>query len=200
MTSSVSSFTSLVTSLVATVHTIHAPVFAPRSTCAILPSSTVVCFDAKINFDDNAEFRQKDVFAMDDMTESDPLEMEAAKWDLKYIGLDGNIACFGTTRKWKRANFSARRTRQAVNELDHFLAKGFNASPNSYRIEAQTQLKLDKEKTAWAFLHFTLHAAFWGLQEECRRNQCVLISYNPPRNSPVSQIVSTLIKGPPLLS
>uniref|UniRef100_A0A3Q4AC22 succinate--CoA ligase (GDP-forming) n=1 Tax=Mola mola TaxID=94237 RepID=A0A3Q4AC22_MOLML len=40
------------------------------------------------------EFRQKDVFAMDDMTESDPTEMEAAKWDLKYIGMDGNIACF----------------------------------------------------------------------------------------------------------
>lgn len=57
--------------------------------------STVVCFDAKINFDDNAEFRQKAVFAMDDTAESDPLETEAAKYDLKYIGLDGNIACFG---------------------------------------------------------------------------------------------------------
>ena len=56
----------------------------------------MVCFDAKINFDDNAEFRQKAVFAMDDMSESDPTESEAAKWDLKYIGLDGNIACFGT--------------------------------------------------------------------------------------------------------
>lgn len=98
MTSSVSSFTSLVISHVAAVHTIHAPVFTPLTTYAILPSSTVVCFDAKINFDDNAEFRQKEVFAMDDMTESDPVEMEAAKWDLKYIGLDGNIACFGTTR------------------------------------------------------------------------------------------------------
>lgn len=62
----------------------------------------MVCFDAKINFDDNAEFRQKTVFAMDDMSESDPLETEAAKWDLKYIGLDGNIACFGTktNSKW----------------------------------------------------------------------------------------------------
>lgn len=59
----------------------------------ILP---VVCFDAKINFDDNAEFRQKAVFAMDDMSESDPIETEAAKWGLKYIGMDGNIACFGT--------------------------------------------------------------------------------------------------------
>ncbi|KAK2091583.1 Succinate--CoA ligase [GDP-forming] subunit beta, mitochondrial [Saguinus oedipus] len=54
----------------------------------------VVCFDAKINFDDNAEFRQKDIFAMDDKSENEPIENEAAKYDLKYIGLDGNIACF----------------------------------------------------------------------------------------------------------
>lgn len=54
-----------------------------------------MCFDAKINFDDNAEFRQKGVFAMDNTAESDPTETEAAKYDLKYIGLDGNIACFG---------------------------------------------------------------------------------------------------------
>ncbi|KAI4886188.1 hypothetical protein NFI96_003178 [Prochilodus magdalenae] len=58
------------------------------------PQGQVVCFDAKINFDDNAEFRQKAVFAMDDTAESDPTETEAAKFDLKYIGLDGNIACF----------------------------------------------------------------------------------------------------------
>uniref|UniRef100_A0A9J8BLZ3 Succinate--CoA ligase [GDP-forming] subunit beta, mitochondrial n=1 Tax=Cyprinus carpio carpio TaxID=630221 RepID=A0A9J8BLZ3_CYPCA len=58
------------------------------------PEGQVVCFDAKINFDDNAEFRQKAVFAMDDTAESDPLETEAARHDLKYIGLDGNIACF----------------------------------------------------------------------------------------------------------
>jgi hypothetical protein len=56
---------------------------------------SVVCFDAKISFDDNAEFRQKAIFALGDMSESDPTETEAAKWDLKYIGLDGNIACFG---------------------------------------------------------------------------------------------------------
>uniref|UniRef100_A0A8C8YUW8 Succinate--CoA ligase [ADP-forming] subunit beta, mitochondrial n=1 Tax=Prolemur simus TaxID=1328070 RepID=A0A8C8YUW8_PROSS len=54
----------------------------------------VVCFDAKINFDDNAEFRQKDIFAMDDKSENEPIENEAARYDLKYIGLDGNIACF----------------------------------------------------------------------------------------------------------
>ncbi|XP_005110205.1 succinate--CoA ligase [GDP-forming] subunit beta, mitochondrial [Aplysia californica] len=53
----------------------------------------VVCFDAKINFDDNAQFRQKNIFAQDDMAESDPREVEAAKHNLNYIGMDGNIAC-----------------------------------------------------------------------------------------------------------
>ncbi|KAH9504855.1 Succinate--CoA ligase [GDP-forming] subunit beta, mitochondrial [Bulinus truncatus] len=53
----------------------------------------VVCFDAKINFDDNAQFRQKEIFSMDDMSESDPREVEASKYNLNYIGMDGNIAC-----------------------------------------------------------------------------------------------------------
>lgn len=53
----------------------------------------VVCFDAKINFDDNAEFRQKSIFALEDTSEQDPREVEAAKFNLNYIGMDGNIAC-----------------------------------------------------------------------------------------------------------
>ncbi|KAG1681701.1 Succinate--CoA ligase [GDP-forming] subunit beta, mitochondrial [Nymphon striatum] len=57
------------------------------------PDGKVVCFDAKINFDDNAKFRQKEIFALDDMAESDPREQEAAKYDINYIGMDGNIAC-----------------------------------------------------------------------------------------------------------
>ncbi|BFZ08676.1 hypothetical protein BsWGS_11715 [Bradybaena similaris] len=57
------------------------------------PDGRVVCFDAKINFDDNAQFRQKEVFSMDSMAENDPREVEAAKHNLNYIGMDGNIAC-----------------------------------------------------------------------------------------------------------
>jgi len=53
----------------------------------------VVCFDAKFNFDDNAEFRQKHIFDMDDGTETDPREVEASKFNLNYIALDGDIAC-----------------------------------------------------------------------------------------------------------
>uniref|UniRef100_A0A914WK47 Succinate--CoA ligase [GDP-forming] subunit beta, mitochondrial n=1 Tax=Plectus sambesii TaxID=2011161 RepID=A0A914WK47_9BILA len=53
----------------------------------------VFCVDAKLNFDDSAAFRQKEIFAMDDHAEQDPRETEAEKFGLNYIGLDGNIAC-----------------------------------------------------------------------------------------------------------
>ena len=58
----------------------------------------MVCFDAKINFDDNAAFRQKRIFEMEDTSESDPREIEAAKHNLNYIGMDGNIGCLGERR------------------------------------------------------------------------------------------------------
>jgi succinyl-CoA synthetase beta subunit len=53
----------------------------------------VMCLDAKLNFDDNAQFRQKDIFAQRDTTQEDPREVEASKYDLNFIGLDGNIGC-----------------------------------------------------------------------------------------------------------
>ncbi|KAJ1856536.1 succinate--CoA ligase beta chain [Coemansia sp. RSA 2703] len=53
----------------------------------------VMCMDAKFGFDDNASFRQKDVFALRDPTQEDPREVQAEKWDLNYIGLDGRIGC-----------------------------------------------------------------------------------------------------------
>ena len=53
----------------------------------------VVCFDAKINFDDNAAYRQKEIFAMGDTAESDPREVDAERFGLNYIGLDGQIGC-----------------------------------------------------------------------------------------------------------
>lgn len=53
----------------------------------------VVCVDAKINFDDNAHFRQEPLFSLRDVSQEDPREVRAAKYDLNYIGLDGNIGC-----------------------------------------------------------------------------------------------------------
>ena len=53
----------------------------------------VLALDAKMNFDDNALFRQEDIAGMRDEAEEDPLEVEASKFDLNYIKLDGNIGC-----------------------------------------------------------------------------------------------------------
>ena len=53
----------------------------------------LLALDAKFNFDDNALYRQPSVVAMRDITEEDPREVEASKFGLNYIGLDGNIAC-----------------------------------------------------------------------------------------------------------
>lgn len=53
----------------------------------------LIAADAKLNFDDNAEYRQKELFAMRDPTQEDPREVQAGKFDLNYIGLDGNIGC-----------------------------------------------------------------------------------------------------------
>lgn len=49
--------------------------------------------DAKMRFDDNAEFRQKDLFSKRDFSQEDPKEVAAAKFDLNYIALDGSIGC-----------------------------------------------------------------------------------------------------------
>ena len=53
----------------------------------------VLALDAKINFDDNALFRHPDIAAMRDLDEEDPAEIEASKFGLSYISLDGNIGC-----------------------------------------------------------------------------------------------------------
>jgi len=56
-------------------------------------SGDVIALDAKMNFDDNALFRHKDVAELRDEDEEDPTELEAAKHDLNYITLDGSIGC-----------------------------------------------------------------------------------------------------------
>jgi len=54
---------------------------------------TLLCLDAKVNFEDNALFRHPDVQKLRDPEEEDPKEREAAQYDLNYIALDGNIGC-----------------------------------------------------------------------------------------------------------
>lgn len=59
----------------------------------ITTDGKVLALDAKMNFDDNALFRHPDVVAMRDLDEEEPLEIEASKYNLNYIKLDGNVGC-----------------------------------------------------------------------------------------------------------
>jgi succinyl-CoA synthetase beta subunit len=60
---------------------------------AQLSDGRVLVCDSKVGFDDNAEFRQKDIHAMRDLSQENPLEVKAKEADLNYIKLDGSIAC-----------------------------------------------------------------------------------------------------------
>lgn len=57
------------------------------------PTGEVLALDAKVNFDSNALFRHPDVVELRDLSEEDPKEVEASKFDLNYIALEGNVAC-----------------------------------------------------------------------------------------------------------
>jgi succinyl-CoA synthetase beta subunit len=57
----------------------------------ITGQDAVIALDAKVNFDDNALFRQKDVLAYRDLDEENPLEVEASRFNLNYINLEGNV-------------------------------------------------------------------------------------------------------------
>ena len=60
---------------------------------AITDDGKLLVLDAKVGFDSNAEFRHPDLDELRDVTEEDPMEIEASKHDLAYIKLDGNIGC-----------------------------------------------------------------------------------------------------------
>jgi len=59
----------------------------------VTAAGSVICLDAKISFDDNGLFRHPDIRELRDPNEEDPAETEAAKYDLSYVHLDGNIGC-----------------------------------------------------------------------------------------------------------
>ena len=59
----------------------------------VTKDGNIICLDAKLNFDDNSLYRHKDVQALRDLDEEDPAEVEASKYELSYIKLDGEIGC-----------------------------------------------------------------------------------------------------------
>uniref|UniRef100_A0A646QHA4 Succinate--CoA ligase [ADP-forming] subunit beta, mitochondrial n=1 Tax=Hemiscolopendra marginata TaxID=943146 RepID=A0A646QHA4_9MYRI len=60
---------------------------------AEVSDGSIFCLDAKLRFDDNAEFRQKDIFSLRDITQEDEREVQASDFNLNYIALDGDIGC-----------------------------------------------------------------------------------------------------------
>ena len=65
----------------------------PLAICPTAEGDKLFVLDAKVGFDGNAMFRHKDLAELRDLTEEDPAEIEASKYDLAYIKLDGNIGC-----------------------------------------------------------------------------------------------------------
>ena len=59
----------------------------------VTKDGNIICLDAKLNFDDNSLYRHKDIQELRDLDEEDPAEVEASKFDLSYIKLDGEIGC-----------------------------------------------------------------------------------------------------------
>jgi len=87
----------------------------------------VLALDAKLNFDDNALYRHKDVVALRDINEETPLDVEASKYSLNYIKLDGNVGCMVNGAGLAMATMDI--IKLAGGEPANFLDVGGGASP-----------------------------------------------------------------------
>ncbi len=101
----------------------------------------LVALDAKVNFDDNALYRHPDFAALRDLNEEEPLEIEASKFDLNYIKLDGNIACMVNGAGLAMATMDI--IKLAGGEPANFLDVGGGASQE--RVEAAFKILLADE-------------------------------------------------------
>ena len=98
----------------------------------------LIALDAKVNFDVNALFRHKEFLDLRDLSEEDPLEIEASKFDLNYIKLDGNIACMVNGAGLAMATMDI--IKLAGGEPANFLDVGGGASQE--RVEAAFRILL----------------------------------------------------------
>ncbi|KAL4135115.1 hypothetical protein QTP88_006765 [Uroleucon formosanum] len=105
----------------------------------------VVCVDAKIQFDDNSQFRHKEIFELDETSESDPREVMANKHNLNYIGMNGNIGCLVNGAGLAMATMDIIKLRGG--EPANFLDVGGNVNENQV-YEAFKLLTLDSSVKA----------------------------------------------------
>jgi succinyl-CoA synthetase beta subunit len=108
------------------------------NTFLLTKDKRLIALDAKVNFDDNAMFRHKDFAALRDLNEEEPLEIEASKYDLNYIKLDGNIACMVNGAGLAMATMDI--IKLAGGEPANFLDVGGGASQE--RVEAAFRILL----------------------------------------------------------
>jgi succinyl-CoA synthetase beta subunit len=101
----------------------------------------LIALDAKVNFDDNAMFRHKEFLDLRDLNEEEPLEIEASRYDLNYIKLDGNIACMVNGAGLAMATMDI--IKLAGGEPANFLDVGGGASQE--RVEAAFRILLADE-------------------------------------------------------
>jgi succinyl-CoA synthetase beta subunit len=101
----------------------------------------LIALDAKVNFDDNALYRHKEFADLRDLNEEEPLEIEASKFDLNYIKLDGNIACMVNGAGLAMATMDI--IKLAGGEPANFLDVGGGASQE--RVEAAFKILLADE-------------------------------------------------------
>ena len=104
----------------------------------------VVALDAKMNFDDNALFRHPEIVALRDLDEEDPAEIEASKFDLNYIQLDGNIGCLVNGAGLAMATMDTIKLFGA--EPANFLDVGGGATPEKVTEAFKIMLKNPKVK------------------------------------------------------
>src|SRR5258705_7119127 len=109
----------------------------------------LIALDAKVNFDDNAMFRHKEFLDLRDLNEEEPLEIEASKFDLNYIKLDGNIACMVNGAGLAMATMDI--IKLAGGEPANFLDVGGGASQE--RVEAAVRILLAVPKVKAGLLY-----------------------------------------------
>ncbi|ODV88122.1 hypothetical protein CANARDRAFT_57443 [[Candida] arabinofermentans NRRL YB-2248] len=109
----------------------------------------VLCMDAKFGFDDNAAFRQKEVFSWRDVTQEDPDEVKASEYGLNFIKLDGNIGCLVNGAGLAMATMDV--VKLYGGAPANFLDVGGGATPET--IEAAFKLILSEEKVSAIFVN-----------------------------------------------
>ena len=104
----------------------------------------IIALDAKFNFDSNALFRHPEIVALRDLDEEDPAEVEASKFDLAYISLDGNIGCLVNGAGLAMATMDT--IKLFGGEPANFLDVGGGATPEKVTEAFKIMLKNDKVK------------------------------------------------------